>query len=38
MKISAFGSSIIEFNVENSMFNIDYVIKENNSIKVYDSD
>ena len=33
--ISAFGSNKIEFNIENSMFNI---MRENNGIKVYDSD
>lgn len=33
--ISAFGSNKIEFNIENSMFNI---MRENNGIKVYDED
>ena len=36
VKISAFGNGIIEFNVENSMFNLNYIMKENNGIKVYD--
>lgn len=38
VKISAFGSSIIEFNIENSIFDMDYIMRENNGIKVYDSD
>ena len=36
--ISAFGSNKIEFNIENSIFNIDYIMRKNNGIKVYDSD
>ena len=36
--ISAFGSNKIEFNIENSMFNMDYIMRENNGIKVYDED
>lgn len=36
--ISAFGSNKIEFSIENSMFNMSYIMKENNGIKVYDSD
>ena len=34
--ISAFGSNKIEFNIENSMFNMSYIMRENNGIKVYD--
>lgn len=36
--ISAFGSNKIEFNIENSMFNIDYIMRKNNGIKVFDED
>lgn len=36
--ISAFGSNKIEFNIENSMFDMDYIMRENNGIKVYDED
>lgn len=38
IKVSAFGSNIIEFDVENSMFDMDYIMRENNGIKVYDKD
>lgn len=38
VKISAFGSSIIEFDIENSIFDMDYIMRENNGIKVYDED
>lgn len=36
--ISAFGSNKIEFQIENSVFNMDYIMRENNGIKVYDKD
>ena len=36
--ISAFGSNKIEFNIENSMFDMDYIMEKNNGIKVYDED
>lgn len=35
VKISASG---IEFTVENSIFNMDYIMRDNNGIKVYDED
>lgn len=38
VKISAFGNNKIGFNIENSMFNMDYIMRENNGIKVYDED
>ena len=34
--ISAFGSNKIEFQIENSMFNMDYIMEKNNGINVYD--
>lgn len=37
VKISAFGNNKIEFNIENSVFDMDYIMRENNGIKVYDS-
>lgn len=38
VKISAFGNNKIEFSIENSMFNMSYIMRENNGIKVYDED
>lgn len=34
--ISAFGSNKIKFNIENSIFDMRYIMRENNGIKVYD--
>lgn len=38
VKISAFGNNKIEFNIENSVFDMDYIMRKNNGIKVYDED
>ena len=38
VKISAFGNNKIEFNIENSIFNMNYIMQKNNGIKVYDKD
>lgn len=36
--ISAFGSNKIKFSIKNSIFNMDYVMRKNNGINVYDKD